>query len=234
MVRGAFFKRIALLLRVVRALLFIRWVCVDLVIRSQVQLVFSLLSWLFYSLHCDTLLRLYSLRRGVLFSLIAWVRLRLCCLGKSRIRLTLWCVSVNNCAGVFALMWIPSHVRNELVYERAQQAALEGSIFDRPLSPSDFQSLTRPAFMRAWQTKWDSADTGRFAHSIFPDVAPRPWFEGQKQGRSFVCTVSRVLSGLCSIRSHLGRFRIVEDVMCVCAGDYETVDHLIWHCERFR
>jgi hypothetical protein len=49
-----------------------------------------------------------------------------------------------------------------------------------------------------------------------------------------VCTVSRVLSGHCSVRSHLGRFRIVEDQMCVCAGDYETVDHLIWHCERFR
>jgi hypothetical protein len=35
------------------------------------------------------------------------------------------------------------------------------------------------------------------------------------------------------IRSHLGIFRIVEDPMCVCAGDYETVDHLIWRCERF-
>jgi hypothetical protein len=46
--------------------------------------------------------------------------------------------------------------------------------------------------------------------------------------------VSRVLSGHCSVRSHLGRFRIVEDLMCVCAGDYETVDHFIWHCERFR
>jgi hypothetical protein len=34
-------------------------------------------------------------------------------------------------------------------------------------------------------------------------------------------------------RSHLGKFRIVEDLMCVFAGDYETVDHLIWHCERF-
>jgi hypothetical protein len=22
--------------------------------------------------------------------------------------------------------------------------------------------------------------------------------------------------------------------VCVCVGDYETVDHLIWHCERFR
>jgi hypothetical protein len=26
--------------------------------------------------------------------------------------------------------------------------------------------LYRPALMRAWQVKWDSADTGRFAHSI--------------------------------------------------------------------
>jgi hypothetical protein len=46
--------------------------------------------------------------------------------------------------------------------------------------------------------------------------------------------VSRVLSGNCSVRSHLGRFRIVEDLICVCAGVYETVDHLIWHCLRFR
>jgi hypothetical protein len=29
-------------------------------------------------------------------------------------------------------------------------------------------------------------------------------------------------------------FGIVEDLMCVCAGDYETVDHLIWHFERIR
>jgi hypothetical protein len=78
-----------------------------------------------------------------------------------------------------------------------------------------------------------SADTGRFAHSIFLDVTLRLWFEGQKEERSFVCTESRVLSGHCSVRSHLGRFRIVEDVW-VCAGDYETVDNLIWHCERFR
>jgi hypothetical protein len=46
--------------------------------------------------------------------------------------------------------------------------------------------------------------------------------------------VSRVLSGHCSVRSHLGRFRIVEDLMCVCTGEYETVGHLVWHCERFR
>jgi hypothetical protein len=76
-------------------------------------------------------------------------------------------------------------------------------------------------------------DTGRFIHSIFQDVTLQPWFEGQKEERRFVCTVLRVLSGHCSVRLHLGRFRIVEDLMCVFAGDYETVDHLIWHSERF-
>jgi hypothetical protein len=65
-------------------------------------------------------------------------------------------------------------------------------------------------------------------------VTLRPWFEAQKKERRFVCTVSRVLFGHCSVRLHLSRFRIVEDLMCLCAGDYETVDHLIWHCERFR
>jgi hypothetical protein len=120
------------------------------------------------------------------------------CLGKLRIRLTLWCINVNNCAGACArtdLSRGPSHVGlvgNKLVDERA---TLAGFIFDRPLSSNDFQSLARLALMRAWQAKWDSANTGRLAHSIFPNVTLRPWFEGQKEKRSFVCTVSRVLSG---------------------------------------
>jgi hypothetical protein len=37
------------------------------------------------------------LRRDVLFSLVAWVRSRLCCLGKLRIRLTLWGMNVSSC-----------------------------------------------------------------------------------------------------------------------------------------
>jgi hypothetical protein len=41
------------------------------------------------------------------------------------------------------------------------EAPLEGSIFDRPLSLRDFQSLARPALIRAWQAKWDFADTGK-------------------------------------------------------------------------
>jgi hypothetical protein len=75
----------------------------------------------------------------------------------------------------------------------------------------------------------DSADSGRFTYFIFPDVTFRPWFGGQNEEGRLLCTVSRILSGHCFVRLHLGRFRKVEDLMCVCAGDYEKVDHLIWH-----
>jgi hypothetical protein len=86
-------------------------------------------------------------------------------------------------------MWIPSHVGlvgNELVDGEARYVALNGSIFDRPLSPCDFQSLARPVLLREWQKKWDLADTGRYAHYVLPKVSLRPWFEGQKGERSFV------------------------------------------------
>jgi hypothetical protein len=49
----------------------------------------------------------------------------------------------------------------------------------------------------------------------------------------FVTSVSRIMSCHSSARSHLDRFGIVEVPMCVCLKDYETVDHLIWYCERF-
>jgi hypothetical protein len=43
------------------------------------------------------------------------------------------------------LMWIPSHID-----DRARQAALEGIIFDIPLSSSDFQSLDTCGYYRGY------------------------------------------------------------------------------------
>jgi hypothetical protein len=58
-------------------------------------------------------------------------------------------------------------------------------------------------------------DTCRFTHSNFPDVTLRPWFEGQKEEKKFVCTVSRVLSGNCSVRLHLGTLKIIYRLFSV-------------------
>jgi hypothetical protein len=127
------------------------------------------------------------------------------------------------------LKWTPSHVElvsNELVDGEARYASLNGSIFDRPPTPCDFQSLARPVLLKEWQRKWDLADHFRFAHSILPRVSLRPWFEGQKEEKSFVTCVSRIMSRHSSVRSHLDRFGTVEGPMCVCLQDSETVGPL--------
>jgi hypothetical protein len=60
-------------------------------------------------------------------------------------------------------MRIPSHLEfkgNELVDERARNAALNCAVFDGPLSPVNFQGLARFVLLRKKQEKWDAADTG--------------------------------------------------------------------------
>jgi hypothetical protein len=57
---------------------------------------------------------------------------------------------------------------NQLVDERTRHA--EWCFFDRPFPPVDFHGLARSALLREWQGKWDTADTGRLAHSILPRV----------------------------------------------------------------
>jgi hypothetical protein len=57
--------------------------------------------------------------------------------------------------------------------------------------------------LKHWQAEWDVADTGRFAHSIIPKVTTRAWFEGHREERGFVCTISRVMSGLDTLLRNL-------------------------------
>jgi hypothetical protein len=72
------------------------------------------------------------------------------------------------------IMWIPVHVElkgNEILDERAQFAELNGAVFKRKLPPVDLQGLARSILLRERQGKWNAADTGRFAHSILPQVS---------------------------------------------------------------
>jgi hypothetical protein len=78
--------------------------------------------------------------------------------------------------------------------------------------------MARYVLLKDWPGKRDAANTGR------------PWFDGELEVRKFVSTVSRIMSGNCTARSHLSRFGFVERAICTCLKDYETVDHLLWYC----
>jgi hypothetical protein len=134
------------------------------------------------------------------------------------------------------LMWIPSHVGisgNEVTDGLARQAIESGTVHGQMTVANDHKILARQAMVKQWQHVWRTGDIGRFVHSLQPVVLVKPWFDGQVEERSFVTTISRVMSGHCSNRAHLERFRIVGDPICVCMMNYETVDHIIWECSRF-
>jgi hypothetical protein len=88
-------------------------------------------------------------------------------------------------------------------------------------------------YVKQCQHVWRPGDTGQFAHSIRPVVLDKPWFDVQAEERSFVITISKVMSSHCSIRAHLERLRIVGDPICLCMMNNKTVDHIIWECSRF-
>jgi hypothetical protein len=134
------------------------------------------------------------------------------------------------------LMWIPAHVGivgNEIADEGAKMAAQSGHLLESSPLPCDHRMLAKSDSLKQWQTDWDTAETGRFAHSIIPKVANKAWFEEHEEERNFVCTFSRIISGHTATHAHLNRFQILESPLCVCLENYETIDHLIWDCSRF-
>jgi hypothetical protein len=131
---------------------------------------------------------------------------------------------------------IPSHVGisgNEVTDGFARQAVESSTVHGQMTVANDHRILARQGMVKQWQHVWRTGDTGQFPHSIRPVVSVKPWFDGQEEERRFVTTISRVMSGHCSIRAHLERYRIVGDPMGVCLMNYETVDHIIWECSRF-
>jgi hypothetical protein len=85
-------------------------------------------------------------------------------------------------------------VGNELVDERAQLTELEGAIFDKPLSPSDFLRLEEHG--RQNETL---RILGRFAHSIFSDVTLWPK-RGEKVSRRSDVIMREWTTWFCTVR----------------------------------
>jgi ribonuclease HI len=134
------------------------------------------------------------------------------------------------------LSWVPAHVGvpgNEIADEMAKNACTNGTMSHQPPLPPDFKKLSKHQMLQKWKTKWKNCDTGRLTHSIFPEVTVKPWFHEFQEERGVITTISRIITGHCSAKSHLNRFNIVDDPLCVCRENYETVDHLMWECPRF-
>jgi hypothetical protein len=93
------------------------------------------------------------------------------------------------------LMWILSHVGilgNKVADGLARHAVESENVHGQMTVANNHRILARQAMVKQWQHVWWTGDTGRFTHSIRPVV--KLWFDGQAEERSFVATISRVMS----------------------------------------
>jgi hypothetical protein len=69
--------------------------------------------------------------------------------------------------------------------------------------------------------------------SIIPTVSFESFFKNLHWNRRETQILCRVLSNHTRLRHHLGRINIVDDMLCTCGQDYESVDHRLWYCQSY-
>lgn len=133
------------------------------------------------------------------------------------------------------LAWTPSHCGlqgNETADGLATLgASAEERAIDFPFF-NDFKPLLRKFLMSEWGHIWVEDQMGRFAHSIFPQIRGKPWFQDLDYERRDIVFINRIITNHTRLRTHLNRIDIIDDPLCLCGDEYETIDHLLWRCPR--
>jgi hypothetical protein len=101
-----------------------------------------------------------------------------------------------------------------------RQATLGNMVYNTQQSVyRDVLPIAKQRMVNKWQKSWEVAKTGKFAHSIFPMVSLRPWFEEWSTERKLITTVSRIIAGHCGVRK--GSALLMEARVCVSRGSWD-------------
>jgi ribonuclease HI len=133
--------------------------------------------------------------------------------------------------------WVPSHVGisgNERVDCIAKNASMGTEFLGVPARSFDYMPLAKTRMFCEWQDKWNQSDMGRYAYSIFPTIPKKSWFTKLKADRQVISTINRMISNHTCLNTHLHRIGIKDSQLCQCEEDYQTLDHVLWACVRFR
>ncbi|XP_055529426.1 uncharacterized protein LOC129721179 [Wyeomyia smithii] len=136
---------------------------------------------------------------------------------------------------IICFVWVPSHCSipgNEEADLLAKRGAIDGDIFDRPITYTEYFHLPRQLALENWQEKWNKDDLGRWMHSISPKVSTKAWFKGLDLTRDFIRVISRLMSNHYVANAHLYRINLVDSNLCECGG-YEDIDHIVFVCPKY-
>jgi hypothetical protein len=80
-------------------------------------------------------------------------------------------------------------------------------------------------YLESWQNEWNTAAKGGTTKSFYPNIELRLTLK-----ISPTPNFTTIVTGHGKINSYLHRFKIIENPMCPCNREDQTVDHIIYRC----
>jgi len=83
--------------------------------------------------------------------------------------------------------------------------------------------------IRKWRSQWEETTKGAITKEFFPSVESRLAVNLNSSPNA-----TTIMTGHGNIRSYLHRLKIIDSPECPCKHGTQTVDHLIFQCERLK
>jgi len=81
--------------------------------------------------------------------------------------------------------------------------------------------------VRKWQSYWTQTTKGSTTKEYFPEVEDR-----LKMKLNLTGNFTTIVTGHGNMKAYLNRFQITDEPTCPCGKGDQTVEHIIYECER--
>lgn len=135
------------------------------------------------------------------------------------------------------IYWIPAHkgiTGNELADTEAKFAA-EQYPTRLKLPFSDLKLLYKSISMKDTLKLITDAGETKGQHYFQNYFTPcfKPWFKNKNLSRVEIVSICRFRSNHYNLKASLKKINVVEDTVCECGNEEQTLNHIIWQCPNY-
>jgi hypothetical protein len=127
---------------------------------------------------------------------------------------------------------VKAHARifgNEIADRLAKEATQNYYVTYKRIPKSAIKKDTRKESIRKWQCQWEETEKGAITKEFFPSVEKR-----LAVNLNLSPKVITIMTGHGNIGAYLHQLKIIGSPECPCKHGIQTVDHLIFQCNRLQ